>query len=171
MPRTHPLAAALTEDDGQVATVLKRLPENARRLLEQHEVDAPAYWAEQDGLGLPRPVRRFVHIGEANLVLEVATNDQGNLRIRREAHGRSWAVANQIPTAALYGYSSRGEWSLGEWVKPHPAAGPEQRWPHWDAYLGGAARTVDLIAAAPAPRSGPTAAVWRSPRRSRLART
>ncbi|MGH3802637.1 MAG: hypothetical protein ACRDTD_21430, partial [Pseudonocardiaceae bacterium] len=155
----------------RVKQILDELPEPATRLLRQHGVDSPDGWSEQDGIGLPRPVRRFVNDDSNHcLVLEIATNDAGALRIRREAHGRAWAAENGIETAELHGFGGRGQWSLGEWIPPQPAAGPDPRWPHWDAYLDGATKAIGQIEAATPSRPGPPSATWRSPRRKKLAR-
>jgi aminoglycoside phosphotransferase (APT) family kinase protein len=111
-------------------------------------------------LGLRRPVAR---LGAGNVVLELALDDDGRARIRRELWGRAWAARAGLPTAAVHGADGEGSWLLAEWVPAAPAAGPR--------YLDRALATASALADAEPPPASPGASVWRSPRRAALART
>jgi aminoglycoside phosphotransferase (APT) family kinase protein len=135
------------------------VPAAARALLAEHGVDGDEL-RPYGKLGLRRPVAR---LGAGRVVLEMALNDDGRARIRRELWGRAWAARAGLPTAAVHGADGDGSWLLAEWVEPAPAAGAR--------YLERALAMASALALAEPPPSAPGASVWRSPRRAALVRT
>ncbi len=152
---------------GPQQAVFAALPTAALELLAIHGRAEPDGWIEQEKVGLPRPVRRFV-LG--HVMLEVATDHHGQLRLARETWGRRWADEQGIPTVPLHGAANDGSWLISKWFPPLPTHGPAADWPDWDSYLNAAHRITISIAASDTPPAAPPAPLWRSPRSKRVAR-
>jgi hypothetical protein len=135
------------------------VPPGALAVAADHGV-APGELRPLGKLGLRRPVTR---LGGRGIVVEIAEDDEGRARIRRELWGRSWAASAGVPTAVIHGSDPDGGWLVGEWVPAAPTGG--QR------YLDRAVQAALAVGSAVPPLPGPGAAVWRSPRRAAVLRT